>query len=306
VGRRYESISDGDGALAHVARARDGRARRAKIRSVVLACGLVAITTSARGEDGAMGKEQCVETNEDAQSLRQRGELRAARAQFVRCVAASCPRLVREDCAEQVSEIDALLPTLAFVVRDPAGGRVPGVMVAIDGEARGELLEDAPLAMDPGEHTFKFTADGYEPVEKRLVVREGTRGSEEILLAPTARPEDGWLGRDQRRVGYAVGGVGLGALLVGTLFGIKAKVTYDDATSPARCPGGLSSCDQAGVDGVRTARTEAAISTVAFVGGAALLAGGIALVLTTPIVGPVAVAPSVDRTTAGVRLGGVF
>jgi hypothetical protein len=115
-----------------------------------------------------------------------------------------------------------------------------------------------------------------------------------------------WFASNQRVIGYAVGGAGLAAIVVGAYFGLRSKSTYDEATSQARCPGGLSNCDQAGVDGVDAARSEAAVSTVAFIAGGAFLAGGAALVLTAPRVGRVSLAPAIDRTTATLRLGGVF
>ena len=52
------------------------------------------------------------------------------------------------------------------------------------------------------------------------------------------------------------------------------------------------------------AHTQAQVSTVTFVLGAALLAGGVALFLTAPKDGAVSVQPSLGPSTAGIRLGG--
>jgi hypothetical protein len=264
--------------------------------------------TSAFADD--LTKEQCVAASENAQTLRQRGKLRAARAEFLVCNSKSCPGPVREDCAEQLRATERMMPTLEFVVRDDSGRDVRDVEVTMDGSRLADRLDGSGVvAVDPGEHTFRFTAAEFEPLERRLVVRARAERTREVITlhapstegfsriadtpspggraeeaaareTPTASP--GWLGRNQVTAGYVMGATAVAALGLGSYFGLRAKSTYDDATSPSKCPGGLSGCTQAGVDGVATANSEATVATVAFVAGLALLGTGIFLLATAP------------------------
>jgi hypothetical protein len=95
---------------------------------------------------------------------------------------------------------------------------------------------------------------------------------------------------------------------VGTVFGIVAKNTYDNAMSrcaqpgsspPSGCPGDAIT---AGND---TAHQQATTSTIAFVAGGALLAGGAVLYFTAPKAG-VAVAPTVGTNGAGLSVTGAW
>ena len=91
--------------------------------------------------------------------------------------------------------------------------------------------------------------------------------------------------------------MGILGIGVGAYWGFHAKAVYDDATSPSNCPTGISMCNQAGVDGVERARTEAAVSTVAFLAGGALLAGGLVLFLMPSKNGTITVSPSAGGTS---------
>jgi len=51
-------------------------------------------------------KQECVDLNEHAQSLRQQGDARAARASLVLCLDPACPAPVRQDCGDQIAEMD--------------------------------------------------------------------------------------------------------------------------------------------------------------------------------------------------------
>ena len=105
----------------------------------------------------------------------------------------------------------------------------------------------------------------------------------------------------RRRLAWLVG-VGLG-----TVFGLMAKSTYSDAVS--HCPT-TSTCDGTGIRGGQDAHSQATISTLGFLAGSALLAGGVVLFLTSPkdgaVTGAVRVQPAVGAGGAGVRVGGAW
>jgi hypothetical protein len=88
-------------------------------------------------------------------------------------------------------------------------------------------------------------------------------------------------GSGQRTLGLALGGAGAAGLIVGGVFGVLAKTTYDHAVS--ECMGGrASACSPGGVSDGSSAQTQALVSTVAVVAGAALLAGGAYFYFTAP------------------------
>lgn len=248
--------------------------------------GVIAVSASARAANPSAN--ECVDANEEAQGLRRDGRLRASREKLRLCVAPSCPGPVREDCAERLRDIEAALPSVVFQVVDERGNDVSGVRVTMDGSVVAERLDGNGLEVDPGEHTFAFEAPQAR-ARKTLVARAGDKGRREIvrLVAPRApgvtsgAEESRERGAAQRTAGWLVGGAGLLAVVVGGVFGVRAKATYDDARS-AHCPGGSGSCDAAGIDGGRDAHDQARVATIAMVLGGAALAAGAVLVLTAP------------------------
>ncbi|HVJ90470.1 MAG TPA: hypothetical protein VM580_11760, partial [Labilithrix sp.] len=82
----------------------------------------------------------------------------------------------------------------------------------------------------------------------------------------------------RRGLAFGTGGAGIAALGVGAFFGLRAFEEWGDSES--RCPAGR--CSREGVELARSAGEAATISTVAFAAGAALMAGGIVLLIMTP------------------------
>jgi hypothetical protein len=71
------------------------------------------------------------------------------------------------------------------------------------------------------------------------------------------------------------------AVVVGSVFGLRASSTYHEALDD-HCPRGPTSCDPTGVSEGHNAHSDAAISTVAFIAGGVLVAGGATLYFATP------------------------
>jgi hypothetical protein len=263
-------------------------------------------------------KLECVRANETAQSLRQSGKLRDARAQLLVCIATSCPGPVRSDCADRLKEVDKATPTIAFDVTDASGVSLSAVAVTADGVAFAASLDGTAMPIDPGEHVFRFSSEGLRPLERTFVLREGERGRRESIVlgeaSPTAPPRapvapssapEGATSSPQRAIGLVTGGVGIVGVIVGSVLGLVAKSTYSGAVST--CPNGPPSpCSQQGVNESGTAHSEATASTVAFIAGGALLAGGAAIYLTAPREGDVSVGPTAFVGGGGLGLRGTW
>jgi hypothetical protein len=290
--------------------------------AVVAAFGSV---SSLAWADPAPTKAQCLEAHTKGQDLRRDGRLSAAREQFRTCGGSACPALVRDDCTRRLDELDKAQPTVVFEVKDGAGRDVSGLRVTVDGELPVGHLEGAPLSVDPGDHTFRFEAAGQTPVISSLVIRETEKNRHERIVmgnssptlaspaasappplaappvtAPSADTKAGG-GSATKTLGLVVAGVGVAGLVVGSIFGAEAL-----SAKGAHC-GSDELCDPGWAS---TTESRATISTVGFVAGGVLAAGGVALFLlapsgTTEAPAPsVAVSPLVGPSTGGFQFAG--
>ncbi|HEY2510770.1 MAG TPA: hypothetical protein VGI39_07940 [Polyangiaceae bacterium] len=133
-------------------------------------------------------KEACVNASEQAQTLRDDGKFRQARAALMTCGRDVCPGIVRRDCEKWLGELDAAQPTVVLGARDPNGNDVPAARVKLDGTPLLDRLDGRPVPVDPGEHVFRYEGGGSTPVEQRVVVRVGekNRSLTAILMPPAS------------------------------------------------------------------------------------------------------------------------
>ena len=265
-------------------------------------------------------KDQCIDANETAQALRKGEKLRDAEQRLLVCVSASCPGPVRDDCAQRLTELRSVIPTVVFVVKDDADQDLSEVSVTMDDQPLASKLDGTAIAIDPGAHHFAFEAPGRQREERSLVIREGEKDRHErVVLVATpvaawppvvpqsapvapAEPPPANDGKAQRTAGLVVGGVGVAGVVVGSIFGFVSKGTYDSALNHCilRDP---TRCDGTGVGDGKTAHSQATVSTIAFIAGGALLGGGALLYFTAPRAG-VTVSPTVGMRSAGVGING--
>jgi hypothetical protein len=265
-------------------------------------------------------KAECFTSSENGQELQHAGKLRTARERFVRCAAASCPDVVRADCAAHIDEVNRAQPSIVFEVKDPAGADLSAVQVSVDGAVLVTQLDGRPIDIDPGNHQFRFEVAGAPAVEKSLLIREGEKDRHERIViarplrtasvAPSVAPlptetgaEAGADGRTQRLLGWVAGGVGVLGVGVGAAFGLAASSKWSQAKSD--CGTGCLSTDPAQSE-KSTAEGDATASTVAFAIGGAALAAGVVLLLTAPRAREehapsvaVSLTPTVGRSGAG-------
>jgi hypothetical protein len=132
-------------------------------------------------------KQECVGANESAQDLQNAGKLRDAEAQLEICTSKGCPGVVRDDCAERLRQVQAAIPTVVFLLRDPDGLDVgPSAVVEMDGAPLPAALDGTPIAIDPGDHTFTFTVAGRTPVTRRIALHAGERLRRDVQMKADA------------------------------------------------------------------------------------------------------------------------
>jgi hypothetical protein len=263
---------------------------RLGVRGVsLLLTGALALA-SARA--GAQTKDECVDANTRAQSLRREGKFSAARAELRVCIDARCPGIVRDDCTQRLDELERAQPTIVFDAKSAIGDDIVLVRVAVDGVRLADVLDGRALAVDPGQHVFTFEVPGQAPTTLRFVLREGEKDRRErVVLAgavePTpAPPLAGTVamgppsGRGQRLAGIVLGAVGLAGLGVGAVFG--ALTIHDWSSSQSECRSPTDCPDHAAaMDDRDRAETASTVSTVGFITGGVLLVTGIVAWLTS-------------------------
>jgi hypothetical protein len=202
----------------------------------------------------------------------------------------------------------SLEPLLArLVIRLGPGVDVPGLELKRDTTLVGRPQWEVPVPVDPGVHTVIASAPGKKTRTMSVLVVAG--GSPTALtVAPledesaattepprpgTALPEvasttapsgSGSSGSAQRTVAYVVGAAGLVGIIIGSGFGFDtiSKNNAANANGHCRSSGGDTLCDPTGLPLNREAQRSATASNIAFGLGAAALAGGVALYLTSP------------------------
>ena len=284
--------------------------------ATLVAFGVLFVPDAARAAEPT--KLECIAANDAAQDLRSAGKLRDAREKLALCVSKSCPGPVREDCAQRLTEVDRIMPSIVFEVKDAAGSDVVGTSITIDGRHLEDKLTGQPVEMDPGQHQLIFEADGGPPLEKTVVVHEGERDRHEpvVLARPGTTPPaaadpsrasvETWA--TQRTLALSVAGVGIVGLAIGSGLGISAISKNNASNASGHCD--TSGCDPTGVSLRHEALTQASASNVAFALGLAAVAGGVVLWATAPREHAravrVEVRPVVQPTMAGASLAGVW
>jgi hypothetical protein len=297
-------------------------------RSILLTLSLAATLVAAAGPAHAADPTtaDCLAASDASLKSGNEHKLRAERTQLLVCAATSCPADVRKECLRRVDEVNAQIPTIVFAAKDATGADLSAVRVTMDGEVLAERLEGTAISIDPGEHTFTFETAGQAPVTKKLIVQEAQKERREAILfgspssagpgaggsAPASPPapplppppppasEDHGLGA-QKVLALVAGGLGVAGLGVGGAFGLVAMSKKNDAQNvcPAACP------TQEGVTKWSDAKSAGNLSTIGFVAGGVLLAGGVVLWLTAPGSGE-ATGPRVGLTPGGVLVKGAW
>lgn len=201
----------------------------------------------------------------------------------------------------------------------PFEARVAGLLVKVDGEAKGEPLW-AGVPVDPGTRVVEASATNKKPIVMNVKVDdEGVLRTVTLPVladAPVAAPapvprasarleevEEYASMRARRTTGFVIGGIGLATFAVGAVFGVAAIVNDNDAKKCSPCVRGsrdASASDQA----TDRAFVFANIANVTVPLGAIGAAVGAYLVLTAGPSRKVAVVPVTTATSAGLSMTG--
>jgi hypothetical protein len=227
---------------------------------------------------------------------------------------------LRAAAEDRLSALEKRMPRLTIRL---APGSPANAEVMRDGTMLGAISLGIGLPTDPGPHTLIVQAKGHadastevtlgEAELKEVVVIAGPEvvGSLAGPLANTASEGGGThssLGT-QRTVAIVSASVGGAGLIMGTILGVSAISSWGSAETD--CNQGCSSLPTSKAQTERSqALTYATVSTVGFIAGGVLLAGGAALWLTAPpkkeAPGPAPASVALVPGPGGIALLGVF
>ena len=218
---------------------------------------------------------------------------------------------------DKAKALEAKVPH--FTISVPNDAKAPGLVVRFAG-TKSDLLWDIAIPADPGTYTIEASAPGKKPYTTTMTLTAGAApvtitippleaGSGPSTMptpTPTPTPVEatptpttdtnatpatttttmttdvgGSSGSSQKTIAYVVGGVGVVGIVVGSIFGLKAKSKNSDADANCR-PDDPTRCNSVGVQASDDAHSAATISTIAFAAGGAALVAGAVLWFTAP------------------------
>ena len=217
--------------------------------SLAIAFALALVARPARAGDDT-DKRVCLSTYVEAQAARQDGKLRTSEKALLQCARSVCPAPIRDDCVRWLREVTEAMPTVVLSATGPDGHDRPDVRVSLDGQPLVSRLDGRPLAIDPGEHLFRFESETDGAVEERVVVREGEHDRAVAVVFPRASPPPAPapLDRPVPTAAWLLGGVGATSLLVSATFAALGWFGSPGWISSQSC---RPSCSPGDVDTVR-------------------------------------------------------
>jgi hypothetical protein len=285
------------------------------------------LLSSVGWADGAPDSAACVDAYSKAQTLRNDKKLVEARAALLTCAQPSCKDFIVRDCTDWLEQVRTGLPTVVAVAIDAAGNALVDVKVTVDGAPFQDKIDGRAVPLNPGVHAFKFEAADGTKAEKQIIVAEGehekrisvTLGNAAAAppagaaaptasAAPAAAPAGGETGAlsEQKSpwklVGLAAAGVGIAGLATGSVFGIVAMSKKNSASS---CDSTAHCTKPEDVAAMKDAGSAASLSTIFFIAGGVLAAGGIAIWAIAPS-RYVQASPTVGLGSAGIEVKGAW
>jgi hypothetical protein len=235
----------------------------------------------------------------------------------------------REDAArEHAAALEARLSRLTIEIA-PEAQQVNELTVKRDGVPVGSATWGTAVPVDPGEHVVEASAPGKAAWKTVVTIAAGADAQRVLVpLLVDAEPGTEALststpsadatpdepeaaeGPPLRTIGLVVGGAGIVGLGVGGFFGLRAKSLNDESNEGDHCSS-TNECDAFGGGKRDDAKSAATISTVAFVAGGLLAAGGVALFIVgsandEPTAARLVATPVVGPTEAAVVMQGTF
>jgi len=221
----------------------------------------------------------CVHAHTSGQREAKAGHFKAASELFASCVSEpSCPGAIRAECAEFYKGAERSVPTLIFAALDEQGGDLIQVRVSSADQVLSESLDGRPIAVDPGQHHFKFELASGQVLESDVLVREGeknrivsVRAKPRSQTASEARTSSLDVNDGARKLPtsfWVASGVGAAALVS---FGAFAAMGHGKQSSLNDCSPSCSSSSHADYDAMSRDYLIADISL-----GVAVVSAGVA------------------------------
>jgi len=222
----------------------------------------------------------------------------------------------RDVAATAGGALRALTPRVPVVRVRVTGAGADGATATIDDRS---APLGQPVRVDPGSHKVAVSAPGARPTESTIAIGESQQLEVPVSLQPevvAAAPSssdslstssgarEGGGATTWRTVGLVAASVGVVGLGVGAYFGLDA-ISKNNASNSSGCHGNM--CTAGAFATREDARSSASASTVAFIAGGLLAAGGVTLWLVAPRGSTaVEVAPSALLGGGGVTVAGVW
>ena len=221
------------------------------------------------------------------------GRLASAQGQYLQAEAlaraAKDPRA--KEAASEAAKLKPKLATIRLIIPDELRS-VEGLSITWDGFALDPATWETAIPVDTGKHIIEATASSWRPWREEVTIEGKERAFEQKVPMLEKLPEEKpkpppddvpkkpppststWM----RPVGIAGAGVGVASLIAGGVLGGLAMSRFDASNAEGKCDA-KNFCNAVGV----TLRGEslgfARGSTVLIPVGAALTAGGLALVI---------------------------
>jgi hypothetical protein len=199
----------------------------------------------------------CLDAAGEGQKLRDNGAYLEARGRFIACAAEECPGEVRKGCVGWLGELDKLIPTVVFGAR-ARDRELSDVRVSVDGVLATERIDGKPVAVDPGEHHFRFERAGEPDIEQTAVLMAGEKerpitvrfGADEPEGPPALPPAQPISPGEPRQAGekasssgssrttaLALGALGLAAFTAGAALDLSGYVFVQQCGGDPSCSG---------------------------------------------------------------------
>jgi serine/threonine-protein kinase len=278
-----------------------------------------------------------------AECYEKSGRSASAWATFREAASAAQAQGETERTRVAAARADRLQPSLSKLTLKvaPETLQLPTLRVTRDNLPLAKALFGVAIPVDPGKYRIVASADGYQSYEADIdVLANGDSKSLEIpALVMSTTPPAGAVpvvanaasvgapnaalptidsrspatpaGENHlRTAAYVTGALGVVGLGIGSYFGVRAISKNNDAKS--HCPGGNVCDDALGETLTTDAQNAAVVSNITIGVGAALVAAGVVLYLTSaPKEKPVSSArlelhPLLNRNLGGIGFGGAF
>jgi len=207
--------------------------------------------------------------------------------------------------------IAALLPRVPKLTITLARGAPEGTRVTRSGVELGAASFGEPLPVDPGQHEIVVSASGRKTTRTTLTIKSGENRTVTASVGepvaesaetepepkreastPAARGDVGsapaaksGAGSTVRTLGYVAGAIGIVGLGTGAYFAFKAK-DQDAEANKLDDENGDCLPDTACLDWDKKYRDSVRMSSIGFIGGGALLATGLIMIIAAPSSSP--------------------